>query len=57
MSCVLCPCRSLNNNKINNIEPGSLDNLTNLEWLKLSKNKLQNISKHVFTNLTALRTL
>ena len=50
-------CRFLNNNKLGSLEPGVFDNLTAIEWLKLSKNKLTTLPKGFFKNLKKLKVL
>lgn len=39
------------------MEPGCLDNLTQLEELRINKNVLTRLIKDVFANLTQLRLL
>lgn len=49
--------RNLNMNEISEMEPGCLDNLTQLEELRLNKNNLTHLVKDVFVNLTQLKLL
>jgi len=44
-------------NKIESIDRGALDNLSSLEWLKLSKNRLTSLPQNVFVRLQKLKYL
>ena len=48
---------NLRSNRVVSLEPGSLDRLSNLEELVLTKNRLSSIPKGLFAHMRGLRVL